>query len=451
MSDTENTPQADASANLSPAVPQASAAEVKAAEAISGMLDPDLQAAILQGNSAIIQAVAAGATTNDQIAQRLISMGMTTGLPPGVQAMVNEQQDKIAQARKDEELSAERRAAALAAMVGGAMMGTLVADSSGNSSAPTRPYYMQDIFDMNAAQKYNYMNDLEDMSYSQYASQSEAERNKNNENVTKEAQTRLDTATKEKAAFEAKMKSDPNMGSTPEEQAANRAKMSAATDINLTGDESEAAIKKLPEHLQAAAREERKILRNEYYAQKALEYAEKEREALKSGDTELAWKYHTQAAGYNRAAYDKDMKDLSNDNAGVAQELAHQTGASSERTKSLLAESTATMRSADQNAQTFDEKRAVLAAQAENVAIGSRVDEKVVAAANKPQEDDAYGDTAPAQVAAAPRLTQDLTRLQLAGMLQPEGVGLDQVAANTSAAPQVSTPKATSPSGGMAV
>ena len=65
--------------------------DVQKAEALAPQLDPDIAQAIGQGNGPVIQAIASGATTTAQIADMLIRQGNTTGLPPGLQQMVNEQ------------------------------------------------------------------------------------------------------------------------------------------------------------------------------------------------------------------------------------------------------------------------------------------------------------------------------------------------------------------------
>ena len=52
-------------------------------------LEPDLAAAYRGGNAAVIQAVAGGATTTQQVVNDMIRMGVTTGLPPGVQELVS--------------------------------------------------------------------------------------------------------------------------------------------------------------------------------------------------------------------------------------------------------------------------------------------------------------------------------------------------------------------------
>jgi hypothetical protein len=84
---------------------------VRKAQALAPQLDPDIARAITEGNGPVIQAIANGAATDTQIAERLISMGLTTGLPPGVQQMVNEQMQLAADKREAECCSHERRRA----------------------------------------------------------------------------------------------------------------------------------------------------------------------------------------------------------------------------------------------------------------------------------------------------------------------------------------------------
>ncbi len=51
-------------------------------------LDPDLQAAFKEGNPAVVAAIKAGATTSQQVVDRMIQLGFVTGLPPEVQRLV---------------------------------------------------------------------------------------------------------------------------------------------------------------------------------------------------------------------------------------------------------------------------------------------------------------------------------------------------------------------------
>lgn len=288
---------------LPPAPPPVTEADIKAAVALAPTLDPSMAEAIYAGNTAIIAAIAQGANTDDDIAEQLINMGITTGLPPGIQQIIDQQL---------EEMNAKREAgngkllgageAVLAAAVGEHW--SMDVPGEGGEEKPS--WHGKDIDEMDFGQKLDYLNALEDMSFAQYAAQTDAERKKNNENVTKDAQSKLEAAEHDKAAFEEKMKTDPSLGNTPEERAANRAKIDAATNINLTGDEAKAAIEALPPELQAAAEEQRRILRNEYYSKMALEAAEAERKALERGDIEAAHRYAQDAAGYMRADHEKD-------------------------------------------------------------------------------------------------------------------------------------------------
>jgi hypothetical protein len=65
--------------------------DVRKAQALAPQLDPDIARAITEGNVPVMQAIKRGATTDAEITQTLISMGLTTGLPPGLQQMVAEQ------------------------------------------------------------------------------------------------------------------------------------------------------------------------------------------------------------------------------------------------------------------------------------------------------------------------------------------------------------------------
>lgn len=93
-----------------------------AVPSIVDTLDPDLAAAYRSGNPTIMNAVAAGMTTTAMVVNEIIRMGgALNGLPPGVQALVNERK-----AAMDEQAAAEnaRLAKLAAAAVGAGLMAT---------------------------------------------------------------------------------------------------------------------------------------------------------------------------------------------------------------------------------------------------------------------------------------------------------------------------------------
>lgn len=290
---------------LPPAPPPVTEEDIKAAMALAPTLDPSIAESIYAGNTAIIAAIKLGANTDDDIAERLINMGLTTGFPPGIQQIIDQQLNEM-NAQREAENSRLLAAGGAVLAAGFEPVGDRWSVDVPGEGGEKPSWFGKDIFEMDSAQKLDYLNALEDMGLAEYAALSNAERIKNNKNVTHDAQQKLDKAEQDKAAFEEKMKTDPNLGSTPEERAANRAKINAATDINLTGDEAKAAIEALPEELRAAAEEQRRILRNEYYSKKALEEAEAERKALERGDIEAAHRHAQNAAGYMRADHEKD-------------------------------------------------------------------------------------------------------------------------------------------------
>lgn len=290
---------------LPPAPPPVTEEDIKAAMALAPTLDPSIAESIYAGNTAIITAIKLGANTDDDIAERLINMGLTTGFPPGIQQIIDQQLNEM-NAQREAENSRLLAAGGAVLAAGFEPVGDRWSVDVPGEGGEKPSWFGKDIYEMDSAQKLDYLNALEDMGLAEYAALSNAERIKNNKNVTHDAQQKLDKAEQDKAAFEEKMKTDPNLGSTPEERAANRAKINAATDINLTGDEAKAAIEALPEELRAAAEEQRRILRNEYYSKKALEEAEAERKALERGDIEAAHRHAQNAAGYMRADHEKD-------------------------------------------------------------------------------------------------------------------------------------------------
>lgn len=94
--------------------------DVKKAQALADQLDPDTARAIQEGNVPVIQAIKRGARTDAEITQTLISMGFTTGLPPALQQMVNEQEKQNGEKRDAEIARAERTEKLLAGFFGAA-------------------------------------------------------------------------------------------------------------------------------------------------------------------------------------------------------------------------------------------------------------------------------------------------------------------------------------------
>lgn len=104
-----------------------------AVPSIVDTLDPDLAMAYRSGNPTIMNAVAAGMTTTAMVVNEIIRMGgALNGLPPGVQALVNERK-----AAMDEQAAAEnaRLAKLAAATVGAGLMATNIPAEAGDGSA----------------------------------------------------------------------------------------------------------------------------------------------------------------------------------------------------------------------------------------------------------------------------------------------------------------------------
>lgn len=113
--------------------------DVQKAQALAPQLDPDIARAITEGNVPVMQAIKNGARTDAEITQTLISMGLTTGLPPGLQQMVAEQIKQIDGKRDPDAARNDRRERTLAdTLAAFAMVGTPDKDAAASSEAQAR-------------------------------------------------------------------------------------------------------------------------------------------------------------------------------------------------------------------------------------------------------------------------------------------------------------------------
>lgn len=78
-------------------------------------LEPELAAAYRAGHPAVMQAVAAGATTTQMVVNDMIRQGMTTGMPPGVQQLIDQRKKEL----DDQSAAENERLRKLAAGVAG--------------------------------------------------------------------------------------------------------------------------------------------------------------------------------------------------------------------------------------------------------------------------------------------------------------------------------------------
>lgn len=117
--------------------------DVKKAQALAPQLDPDIAGAIAQGNSAVIQAIASGAKTDAEITQTLISMGLTTGLPPGLQQMVNEQMRQNDGKRDPDAARAERTEKLPGGFFGAAAFEAAQREAQAAAEKPAAPFELR--------------------------------------------------------------------------------------------------------------------------------------------------------------------------------------------------------------------------------------------------------------------------------------------------------------------
>lgn len=170
-----------------------SSEDVRKAQALAPQLDPDIARAITEGNGPVIQAIANGAATDTQIAERLISMGLTTGLPPGVQQMVNEQMQLAADKREAEVTRSER----LEKLASGAFgMGLTGGEgnnghtgSSGSLASGVRP-----ISEMSMAERTVYFNGLLEMSNKEWRDIGHEARHDHIQNLSEHSEKKMEEA-----------------------------------------------------------------------------------------------------------------------------------------------------------------------------------------------------------------------------------------------------------------
>ncbi len=166
--------------------------DVRKAQALAPQLDPDMARAITEGNGPVIQAIANGATTNAEITQRLIGLGLTTGLPPGLQQMVNEQMRQNDEKKHDADIRAER----LERLASGAFgMGLTGGDgsgqtgSSGSSSSGVRP-----ISEMSMAERTVYFDGLLNMSNKEWRDIGHEARHEHVKNLAEHSKEQMEEA-----------------------------------------------------------------------------------------------------------------------------------------------------------------------------------------------------------------------------------------------------------------
>jgi hypothetical protein len=118
--------------NSQPEVPPLTPQQVDNAEQIARFLDSDLANAVMQGNSMVIQAIAAGAQTTDQVVNMMLHQGaLPEMMPPGVRELLQARLQENAAKQRAGELASE-----VAAGLGGALAGMAGGKALAQDSSP---------------------------------------------------------------------------------------------------------------------------------------------------------------------------------------------------------------------------------------------------------------------------------------------------------------------------
>lgn len=149
---------------------------VESVTSVVNSLEPELAAAFRSGNPSVIQAVLGGATTTQMVVNDLIRTGSSlTGLPPGVQQLVDQRVKEIQEKQAAENDALKKLVAGtlgVAVMASTAEAG-MYYGGEGNSS-----YKNKDYADMSAAEKATYLNYVANLSYEEWQAKSPQDQKK---------------------------------------------------------------------------------------------------------------------------------------------------------------------------------------------------------------------------------------------------------------------------------
>jgi hypothetical protein len=443
------------------------------------LLDPDLELEVKRGNTAILTAVGAGATTPMAIAQVLVQMGMTQGLPQGVQGLVDEQLKLAREKQLEEEETAKRRAGLLVGMAGAALgLGALGAGGEGAGDTAAKGEKLFDsilareaLFSGMTMERWAGMTEPQKAEHIAMVKQGSEELMDQAVDKFKEVDTKLHNTVR--AELEKQGYSGEDLDKKVEETV-REIKLATTPDKTLTG----------------ATEEERKAdLARQREAQISTKLDEDwKRQAAR--DYALANDALYGASNTKTDVVKADDAFQQKDDAGVVKNLdsaskrANETKAVMEQLSTAAPEvqvqkAGSVFKQADEGfeggaryaateaekSQFIDDRDANLDARKtvyDTVSAAQKRDDLAVGAvASKMNDEAAFGD-APAQVAAAPqpveRKTVDLDVLKLSGQVQEPGVGLEVAAANDPSAaagdPEMKKPDpqklaVSRPSGGM--
>jgi hypothetical protein len=232
--------------------------DVRKAQALAPQLDPDIARAITEGNVPVMQAIKRGATTDAEITQTLISMGLTTGLPPGLQQMVAEQMRQNDGKKRDaDDAHTDRKERLASSAFGMGLTGGEGSSQTGSSGSST----VKSCATMSFAERTAYFGALSSMSYDDYARQSDPARQQHIDNVKAEGMAQAVEAKKELEKFPDKLLADSKLGASPEERQAAKERIYAAADYGYNAEKFHENLK----NLSPAEREAAVALRALYY------------------------------------------------------------------------------------------------------------------------------------------------------------------------------------------
>lgn len=368
--------------------------DVRKAQALAPQLDPDMAQAIAQGNGPVIQAIASGATTTAQIADMLIRQGNTTGLPPGLQQMVAEQMRQNDEKKRDaDDAHIDRKERLASGAFGMGQTGGEGSSQTGSSGSPA----VRSCAEMSFAERSAYFGALSSMSYDDYARQSDPARQQHIDNVKAEGMAQAVEAKKELEKFPDKLLADPKLGANPEERQAAKERIYAAADYGYNAEKFHENLK----NLSPAEREAAVALRALYYkanfGSNAHDRGNDAQDAKDKGNRPGEHGNVRDGADDLKQINDKierDKKYLAELNAGTNKlnQVAAAPTVDLGKADAARHQSDAALDAAAHSAQTKAEHDKLQLARADNVTARKTVDAKLVAATDKPQVDDAYGE-----------------------------------------------------------
>lgn len=408
-----------------------SSEDVRKAQALAPQLDPDIARAITEGNGPVLQAIKNGATTDAQIAERLISMGLTTGLPPGVQQMVNEQMQLAADKREAEVTRSER----LEKLASGAFgMGLTGGEGNGNGhTGSSGSSGVKSWAEMTVTEKTAYFGALAGMSYEDYARQSDSARQQHIDNVKAEGMAQAVEAKKELEKFPDKLLADTKLGATPEERQAAKERIYAAADYDCNAEQFHQNLK----NLSPAEREAAVALRALYYkanfGSNAHDRGNDAQDAKNKGNKPGEHGNVVDGADDLKQINDKierDKKYLAELNAGTNKlnQVANAQTVDVGKAGAARRQSAAALDAATHSAQTEDEHDKLQVARADNVTARKTVDAKLASAELKGRNAGlGFDDDAPVP---PERKSIDYNPVAKSGQLAPPLPEATQLAAN---------------------